>query len=144
MHNRRVASATHVESRFRPETGLKWIGGFFAYGLGMTVLYASTGVGLPCPFRIVTGWNCPLCGGTRMGDALLHLDIGAAFAYNPMALVGLLVLATLGGLWTVQLAGGPAVRLPKRVRDRLTAVRPTTWLAAGVIGMVGYTILRNL
>jgi hypothetical protein len=135
---------THVESRFRPDTGLKWIGGFFAYGLGMTVLYASTGVGLPCPFRMVTGWNCPLCGGTRMGDALLHLDIGAAFAYNPVALVGLLVLATLGMLWTVQLAGGPAVRLPKRVRDRLTAVRPTTWLTAGVVGMVGYTILRNL
>src|SRR5215207_5659023 len=144
MHNRRVASVERVETRFRPGTGLKWIGGFFAYGLGMTVLYASTGVGLPCPFRMVTGWNCPLCGGTRMGDALLHLDIGAAFAYNPMALVGLLVLAALGVLWTVQLTGGPAVRLPKRVRDRLTAVRRTTWLTAGVVGMVGYTILRNL
>jgi hypothetical protein len=124
--------------------GLKWIGGFFAYGLGMTALYASTGVGLPCPFRMITGWNCPLCGGTRMGDALLHLDIGAAFGYNPMALVGLVAVATLGVLWTVQLAGGPAVRLPKLVRDRLAAVRQTTWLAAGIIGMVGYTILRNL
>jgi hypothetical protein len=139
-----VASVTRVESRFRPDTGLKWIGGFFAYGLGMTVLYASTGVGLPCPFRMITGWNCPLCGGTRMGDALLHLDIGAAFVYNPMALVGLVVLVALTVLWTVQLAGGPAVRLPKLVRDRLAAVRQTTWLAAGVIGMVGYTILRNL
>ena len=135
---------TRVESRFRPDMGLKWIGGFFAYGLGMTALYASTGVGLPCPFRMITGWNCPLCGGTRMGDALLHLDIGAAFGYNPMALVGLVAVATLGVLWTVQLAGGPAVRLPKLVRDRLAAVRPMTWLAAGVIGMVGYTILRNL
>jgi hypothetical protein len=144
MHNRRVASVERVETRFRPDTGLKWIGGFFAYGLGMSVLYASTGVGLPCPFRMVTGWNCPLCGGTRMGDALLHLEVGAAFAYNPVALVGLAVLATLAMLWTVQLAGGPAVRLPKLVRDRLAAVRPTTWLAAGVIGMVGYTILRNL
>ena len=144
MHNRRVASVARVESRFRPDTGLKWIGGFFAYGLGMTVLYASTGVGLPCPFRMVTGWNCPLCGGTRMGDALLHLDIGAAFGYNPMALVGLVAVATLGVLWTVQLAGGPAVRLPKLVRDRLAAVRPMTWLAAGVVSMVGYTILRNL
>jgi hypothetical protein len=139
-----VASVERVETRFRPDTGLKWIGGFFAYGLGMSVLYASTGVGLPCPFRMVTGWNCPLCGGTRMGDALLHLEVGAAFAYNPVALVGLAVLATLAMLWTVQLAGGPAVRLPKLVRDRLAAVRPTTWLAAGVIGMVGYTILRNL
>jgi len=139
-----VASVERVETRFRPDTGLKWIGGFFAYGLGMSVLYASTGVGLPCPFRMITGWNCPLCGGTRMGDALLHLEVGAAFAYNPAALVGLAVLATLAMLWTVQLAGGPAVRLPKLVRDRLAAVRPTTWLAAGVIGMVGYTILRNL
>jgi len=139
-----VASVERVETRFRPDTGLKWIGGFFAYGLGMSVLYASTGVGLPCPFRMITGWNCPLCGGTRMGDALLHLEVGAAFAHNPAALVGLAVLATLAILWTVQLAGGPAVRLPKLVRDRLAAVRPTTWLAAGVIGMVGYTILRNL
>jgi hypothetical protein len=144
MHNRRVASVERVENRFRPDTGLKWIGGFFAYGMGMSVLYASTGVGLPCPFRMITGWNCPLCGGTRMGDALLHLEVGAAFAYNPVALVGLAVLATLAMLWTVQLAGGPAVRLPKLVRDRLAAVRPTTWLAAGVIGLVGYTILRNL
>ena len=144
MHNRRVANEARVESRFRPETGLKWIGGFFAYGLGMTVLYASTGVGLPCPFRMITGWNCPLCGGTRMGDALLHLDIGAAFAYNPVALLGLVVLATVAVLWMVQLARGPAVRLPKLVRYRLAAVRPTVWLAAGVIGIVGYTILRNL
>ena len=144
MHNREVASVARTESRFGPDTGLKWIAGFFAYGLGMTVLYASTGVGLPCPFRMITGWNCPLCGGTRMGDALLHLDVGVAFAYNPVALLGLVVLATLAVLWTVQLAGGPAVRLPKLVRDRLAAVPPTTWLAAGVIGMVGYTILRNL
>jgi hypothetical protein len=144
MHNRPVASAASVKSRFRPETGLKWIGGFFAYGLGMTVLYTSTGVGLPCPFRAVTGWSCPLCGGTRMGDALLHLDLGAAFAHNPLAFASLVLFATLGVLWTVQVAGGPAPRLPKRVRDRVAAVRSTTWLVAGAIGMVGYTVLRNL
>jgi len=144
MHNRRVANTAPAESGFRPETGLKWIGGFFAYGLGMTVLYASTGVGLPCPFRAVTGWNCPLCGGTRMGDALLHLDMGAAFVYNPVAFIGLVLLATLGVLWTVQLAGGPSIRLPKATRERLAAVRPTAWFVAGAVGMVAYTVLRNI
>jgi hypothetical protein len=145
MHNRRVASTAAIaESRFRPETGLKWIGGFFAYGLGLTALYAATGVGLPCPFRAVTGWNCPLCGGTRMGEALLHLDIGAAFSYNPLALIGLVLLAALGVLWTVQVAGGPAVRLPTMLRNRVAAVGQTRWLIAGVIGMVAYTVLRNL
>ena len=138
-----MANTAPVGSGFRPETGLKWIGGFFAYGLGLTALYASTGIGLPCPFRAVTGWSCPFCGGTRMGNALLHLDIGAAFTFNPLALIGLVVLAILGALWTVQVAGGPVVRLPKAIRDQLAAVRPKTWVIAGLVGMVGYTVLRN-
>jgi hypothetical protein len=139
-----MASPATAESRFRPETGLKWIGGFLAYGLSLTALYATTGVGLPCPFRAVTGWNCPLCGGTRMGDALLHLDVGTAFAYNPLAMIGLVVIGVLAVLWTVQLAGGPAIRLPVAVRDRLAGIGPITWLVAGLIGMAAYTVLRNL
>jgi len=139
-----VVSPASAESRFRPRTGLKWIGGFFAYGLALSAFYASTGIGLPCPFRAVTGWNCPLCGGTRMGDSLLHLDIGAAYAYNPLALIGLGVLVILGALWTVQAAGGPAVRLPKAVRDRAAAVSQTMWLVAGLLGMAAYTVLRNI
>jgi hypothetical protein len=139
-----VASTVHVASRVRPETGLKWIGGFFAYGLGLTALYATTGFGLPCLFREVTGWACPLCGGTRMGGALLHLDIADAFAYNPLALIGLVVVGMLGVLWTVQLAGGPALRLPRGIRERLAAVSGTWWLVAGVAVLVAYTVLRNV
>jgi hypothetical protein len=139
-----VVSTVPAVSGFRPETGLKWIAGLFAYGLGLSALYATTGFGLPCPFRAITGWDCPLCGGTRMGSALLHLEIGAAFAFNPLAMVALVVVGLLGVAWTVQLAGGPALRPPTAMRKRLVAVRGTWWLGAGLAVLVGYTVLRNV
>jgi hypothetical protein len=139
-----VVSTVLAVSGFRPETGLKWIAGLFAYGLGLSALYATTGFGLPCPFRAITGWDCPLCGGTRMGSALLHLEIGAAFAFNPLAMVALVVVGLLGVAWTVQLAGGPALRPPTAMRKRLVAVRGTWWLGAGLAVLVGYTVLRNV
>jgi hypothetical protein len=123
---------------------LRYVVGFFAAGLGLSALYAQTGVGLPCPFRALTGWDCPLCGGTRMGSALLHGDVATAWAFNPVALVGLVVLAVVGGAWAMQLAGGPRLRLPAPVRHRLTVVRPNQWLVFGVVAATAYTLLRNL
>ena len=139
-----MVSTIPAVSGFRPQTGLKWIVGLFAYGLGLSALYATTGFGLPCPFRLITGWDCPLCGGTRMGSALLHLEIAAAFAFNPLAMVALVVVGSLGVAWTVQLAGGPGLRLPTRTHKWLASVRPTSWLLAAVAVLVGYTVLRNV
>ena len=121
-----------------------YVGAFFAGGLVLSALYATTGVGLPCPFRALTGWDCPLCGGTRMGDALLHGEIGAAFEFNPLALVGLLILGVLGALWALEAAGGPAVRLPRTLAEPLRRVRPTHWLLIALSVAVAYTLARNL
>jgi hypothetical protein len=139
-----VVSTVPAVSGFRPETGLKWIAGLFAYGLGLSALYATTGFGLPCPFRAITGWDCPLCGGTRMGSALLHLEIGAAFASNPLAMVALVVVGSLGVAWTVQVAGGPSLRLPTRIRKWSASVRPTSWLLAAAAVLLVYTVVRNV
>ena len=46
-----------------------------------------TGVGIPCIFHAVTGLNCPGCGVSRMGIALLHLDLRAAYLYNRCVLI---------------------------------------------------------
>jgi hypothetical protein len=46
-----------------------------------------------CPFRMLTGWNCPACGGLRMTHDLLHGDVGAAVVDNVFLLVGLPLLA---------------------------------------------------
>ena len=106
------AAVAPRRAKFQARTALRPLVGFFATGLGLSGLYATTGVGVGCPFRAVTGWDCPLCGGTRMGSALLHGDVVAAFVLNPVALVGITVLGVLGVLWAVEALGGPAVRLP--------------------------------
>ena len=55
----------------------------------------SNGVGIPCIFHAVTGLNCPGCGVSRMGIALLHLDLRAAFLYNRCILILSPVIAVL-------------------------------------------------
>jgi hypothetical protein len=79
-----------------------------------------------------------------MGSALLHLDVAAAFAFNPVVLVGLVVLSALGVLWTVEVLGGPRVRPPRRVGERLRRVHPTRWLLLGMTLAVLYTVVRNV
>ena len=129
---------------FRAMRAVGYVTAFVAGGLALSVAYATTGFGLPCPFRALTGWDCPLCGGTRMGDALLHGDVGAAFGFNPLALIGLFIVGILGTLWAVEAAGGPAVRLPRPLAERLRRVRPHRWLAAALLVAVVYTFARNL
>lgn len=129
---------------FRAVRAAGYVGVFFAGGLALSALYATTGFGLPCPFRAITGWDCPLCGGTRMGVALLHGDVQGAFLSNPLALVGVLVLGLLGVLWAVEAVGGPAIRLPGSVAPLLRRIRPGQWLALGLAIAVIYTIARNM
>ena len=138
-----MAVSTDV-GQFRAKRAAAYVGAFFAGGLALSALYAATGVGLPCPFRAVTGWECPLCGGTRMGDALLHGDLGAAFTFNPLALAGLVIIGLLGVLWLVEAAGGPALRLPRPVAGRLRQVRANQWLLVVLAVAVIYTLARNL
>ncbi len=69
-------------------------------GAGAVTVAALTYIGLAdphgpgflfpaCPFKLITGWNCPFCGGLRMTHDLLHGDVAAAIVDNVFALVGL-------------------------------------------------------
>ncbi|HTF40968.1 MAG TPA: DUF2752 domain-containing protein [Propionibacteriaceae bacterium] len=138
-----MAVSTDVRS-FRATRAAGYVGVFFAGGLALSALYAASGLGLPCPFRLLTGWDCPLCGGTRMGDALLHGDVPAAFGFNPLALVGLVILGVLGVVWTVEAVGGPAFRMPRPLSERLRRVHPMQWLVIGLLVALIYTVVRNL
>lgn len=111
--------------------------------MGIATLYATTGVGFPCPFRAVTGWECPFCGGTRLGAALLHGDPGAAFAYNPVVFVSLVLGVAVGGLWVVEVLGGPKVRPPVSWQAAARRIRPVVWWVGAVAAAAIFVVLRN-
>jgi hypothetical protein len=52
-------------------------------------------VGVPCPLFALTGLSCPGCGTTRALRALLHGDVMAAFAWNPLTMTAM----ALGAAW---------------------------------------------
>jgi hypothetical protein len=82
----------------------------------------------PCPFRLLTGWYCPGCGGLRMTHDLLHADLAAAAVDNLFLLVGLPLLA-LWILWRRQ-----------RRRPPVTAAA----VVVIVVATVGWTVVRNM
>jgi len=119
-------------------------GAVLGVGLALSTLYATTGLGLACPLRMLTGWSCPLCGGTRMGAALLHLDLAAAVIYNPLALAALVAGALLTVGWVVQLVRGHVPRSLASAGARLAGVPSRVWWVVGGVVTIGYLLLRNL
>ena len=59
--------------------------------LGIGVIYffwvCLTGVGIPCPFRLLTGYLCPGCGITHYCIAMLQLRFADAYSANPFLFV---------------------------------------------------------
>ena len=53
-------------------------------------IYIKFNVGIPCIFKLITGYDCPGCGITRCLFSLINLDIKSAFNYN--ALVTILIV----------------------------------------------------
>ena len=90
---------------------------------------------LPCPFRFITGWYCPFCGGLRMVHDLAHGQLAAALHDDALALPLLLIVVAA---WLNLVAGRWRGRPVVRVR------RPGwLWPAVAVI-LIAWTVLRNL
>jgi hypothetical protein len=81
-----------------------------------------------CPFKLLTGWNCPFCGGLRMVYDLLHGDLVASINDNVFALVGLPLLAG----WIVL-----------RRRNGQAAM-PVPVIVTIVVLTIAWGVLRNL
>jgi uncharacterized protein DUF2752 len=81
-----------------------------------------------CPFKLLTGWNCPACGGLRMTHDLLHGDLAAAVVDNIFLLVGLPALLA----WV----------LVRRRAGRRVFTTPA--IAVIVVLAATWTVARNL
>jgi hypothetical protein len=81
-----------------------------------------------CPFRLLTGWNCPACGGLRMVHDVLHGDLTAAISDNVLLLVGIPLLAG----WI----------LLRRRRGEWPLTLPAA--ATVMITLLAWTVVRNL
>lgn len=81
-----------------------------------------------CPFKLITGWNCPACGGLRMTHDLLHGDLAAAAADNVFLFGGIPILFC----WM----------LLRRIRGR--PLLPTPAVVAIAVLAIFWTVIRNL
>ena len=103
------------------------LGGALGY-VGLVDPHNTNSLYPQCPFKWLTGWNCPFCGGLRMTHDLLHGDLAAAVNDNVFLLVGIPMLA--GWLLIRRGRGKPALSTP-------------AWLTM-VLAVLAWTVLRNL
>lgn len=125
---------------------LRGIGSALAVGVVVSGVYLASGgrLGLPCPLRTLTGLDCPFCGSTRMGAALMRGDLGAAWHFNPVTLVATGVL----GLWAALLVA-ERTGLVARATGRRSLPRPgprtrRAATLAGAVVLAAFAIARNL
>ena len=104
-------------------------------GLAYALFIQCTGLGIPCVFRLVTGYRCPGCGMTHAAMALIHGQPKTAFRENPLSLsvVPLLLLYR-------------AYRAEVYIRTARTDFRKWEIVFLGVLWVVVllFWLLRNL
>jgi hypothetical protein len=87
-----------------------------------------------CPFRLITGWQCPGCGSTRACYQLLHLHPVAAFKLNPLMVMALpFIVYGFLGFTRSAISGKPQRRL----------FIPSIYLWAWLVVLVFFWVFRN-
>ena len=87
-----------------------------------------------CPFRTLTGFQCPGCGSTRAFYQLLHLHPVAAFKLNPLMVLTLpFIVYGFLGFTKSALTGRPQRRL----------FIPPIYLWAWLVLLIFFWIFRN-
>lgn len=87
-----------------------------------------------CPFRQLTGWWCPGCGGLRCVHALTRGDLRTALHDNVLVLAACTAAVLVWARWTLRSA-----------RGQWTVFRgPGRTAAFALVAVVlGFTVLRN-
>ncbi len=93
----------------------------FPAAVALAVFWCLPYIGLPatlCPFHLLTGTACPLCGLSRSISALLQLDWWLSITLHPLGIVILILLIRC--LFTNNPGNvGNSLRLPEPIRRTL-------------------------
>ena len=87
-----------------------------------------------CPFRMLTGFNCPGCGSTRGLHRLLHGDVVAAFEFNPLLIISLPFLLYALMRYTSAALGGQPLNW-----NRLNA----RYISTLIVVIISFWVFRN-
>lgn len=91
----------------------------------------------PCPFFTLTGIYCPGCGAGRCVTALLHLNLYAAFRFNPLMVIALPFVAYyLLKLYLAFVFGRDVLPSPK--------IRGSAFGITVLVVLIAYGVLRNI
>ncbi len=89
-----------------------------------------------CPFKAITGWDCPACGGLRAVNDLGHGQLVEAAHSNLFFVASLPLVLALWALWLGRgWSGADLPGVPARV------VRPLLWVAG--VALLAFTVYRN-
>lgn len=89
-----------------------------------------------CPFRLLTGWNCPACGLQRALHALLHGRFQEAFSYNYFFIVSIPYL--------IALLIAEVLKQRHRGQDFIRAVEHPFIARTYIVFFIVWGIVRNL
>src|SRR5216110_856326 len=111
---------------------------WFTIVIGSLVLLffnpTTTGFFPKCPFRALTGLQCPGCGSTRACYQLMHLHPIAAFKLNPLMMLTLpFILYGLAGFTKSAVTGKPQRRI----------FIPSIYLWAWLAVVIFFWVFRN-
>ena len=102
MDSTTIVDRTTPAIKPTPAKALQAVAVFTGVGVGLCAVYATTGWGIPCPLRMVTGWLCPLCGGTHLGAHLLRADLLSAWNDNAALFISLFLFGVRSLGWGVE------------------------------------------
>ena len=88
-----------------------------------------------CPFKLLTGWDCPGCGALRAVNDLGNGHVDAALHSNAVLVLSLPLLVLGWIAWTMHTAR----RGPVAVRPRAVSLASTAY----VLVVLGFAIYRN-
>lgn len=93
----------------------------------------------PCPWRTLTGLDCPFCGATRSAASLARGDVVAALDHNALFVLVILPLAVVAwGIWAARSwRGQPAPVLANRTVAVLMAITLGWWVLRLAVPWLG-------